>query len=154
MPARARSETRLCEKERPIAAQALYRAGAGQAPAGYPFSLTSRPMFRKAQRGRKKIVPEERRTPPPRLKRNARLVVAAQSPFPSEPPKPPSIPPKVTFRDLTNWEMILQIAFQSAINNPFHMSPSLWTFRTMISVNGGRVSLLIVMVFVSSWRAR
>ncbi len=59
-------------KERPIAPQA---------PAGYPHFLTSRPIFRKARRGRKKRISEERRTPPPELRRNMRLVVANNRAF-------------------------------------------------------------------------
>ena len=70
--ARARSETRLYEKERPIAPQA---------PAGYPLSPSPRSIFRKAQRGRKKIASEDRRTTPAGHKRNGRLVVASKRAF-------------------------------------------------------------------------
>jgi hypothetical protein len=65
MPARA-------WKERPIAPQAR---------AGYPLSLIPRSFFRKAERGREKIASKHRRTPPPGLRRNARLVVASQRAF-------------------------------------------------------------------------
>jgi len=41
-------------KERQIAPQALYRAGAGQASAGYPLSINCLLAIRKAQRGRDK----------------------------------------------------------------------------------------------------
>jgi len=46
-------------KERQIAPQALYRAGAGQASAGDPLSINSLPAIRKAQRGRDKKAPEK-----------------------------------------------------------------------------------------------
>ncbi len=69
IPARVR-------KERPIAPQA---------PAGYLPSLTSRLIFCKTQRGRKKIVWEERRASSPRLRRNVRLVVASNRAFLPDP---------------------------------------------------------------------
>jgi len=46
-------------KERQIAPQALYRAGAGQASAGYPLSIKPLLAFRKAQRGREKKASEK-----------------------------------------------------------------------------------------------
>jgi len=46
-------------KERQIAPQALYRAGAGQASAGYPLSINSPLAIRKAQRGRDKKASEK-----------------------------------------------------------------------------------------------
>jgi hypothetical protein len=46
-------------KERQIAPQALYRAGAGQASAGYPLPINSLLAIRKAQRGRDKKASEK-----------------------------------------------------------------------------------------------
>jgi len=38
-------------------------------------------VFRKAQRGREKIGPEEKRTPPPQLRRDMRLRIASKMAF-------------------------------------------------------------------------
>jgi hypothetical protein len=70
--ARARSETRLYEKEKAVCAARL---------GGISLFINPLLPFRRAQRGREKRSSEEGKTPPPQLRRDTCLRIASKMAF-------------------------------------------------------------------------